>query len=131
VRWLIVLEGINDIGTADPDSVAAVADSLIAAYPRIIERARARGIMVYGATLLPFGGSFYDAPEREAARRAVNEWIRTSGAFDAVIDFDEALRDPDDPTRLRAEADTGDHLHPNETGYRMMAEAIDLELFIR
>ncbi|ARA93149.1 hypothetical protein AWN76_008240 [Rhodothermaceae bacterium RA] len=131
VRWLIVLEGVNDIGTAEPDSAAAVARDLMAAYQTMIDRAHARGIRVYGATILPFGGSFYDAPEREAARQTVNDWIRTSGAFDAVIDFDAALRDPAQPTRLLPAADTGDHLHPNETGYRMMAEAVDLTLFTR
>ncbi|HEX7069998.1 MAG TPA: SGNH/GDSL hydrolase family protein, partial [Rhodothermales bacterium] len=71
------------------------------------------------------------SPEHEAARQRVNEWIRTSGAFDAVIDLDAALRDPENPTRLRPEADTGDHLHPNENGHRLMAEAIDLSLFRR
>lgn len=130
VRWLIVLEGINDVGQAQgAEGARAVADGLIGAYGRMIDRARARGIRVYGATLLPFGGSFYDAPERERARQAVNAWIRGSGRFDAVIDLDAALRDPADPARLRPEADTGDHLHPNEAGHRMIAEAIDLALF--
>lgn len=131
VRWLIVLEGVNDIGTATPDRAAAVAGDLIAAYEEMIDRSRARGIRVYGATILPFGGSFYDAPERETARRTVNEWIRTSGAFDAVVDLDAALRDPAHPGRLLPAADTGDHLHPNEVGHRMIAEAIDLALFAR
>ena len=130
-RWLIVLEGINDIGTASADSAAVVGRDLIAAYQEMIERAHARSLRVYGATLLPFGGSFYDAPEREAARQTVNEWIRTSGAFDAVIDLDAALRDPENPTRLLPAADTGDHLHPNEIGHRMIAEAVDLALFTR
>jgi lysophospholipase L1-like esterase len=131
VRWLIVLEGVNDIGTAAADSSAAVARGLIAAYQQMIDAAHARDILVYGATILPFGGSFYDSPEHEAARSTVNEWIRTSGAFDAVIDLDAALRDPSDPTHLLPAADTGDHLHPNEVGYRMMAEAVDLALFTR
>jgi lysophospholipase L1-like esterase len=97
----------------------------------MIERAHARDIRVYGATIMPFGGSFYDSPEHEAARQTVNEWIRTSGAFDAVIDLAAALRDPANPTQLLPAADTGDHLHPNETGHRMMAEAVDLALFTR
>lgn len=130
VRWLIIMHGINDIGQADgAEEARAVARGLIAAYEQMINRARERGITVYGATLLPFGGSFYDTPEREAARREVNEWIRTSGRFDAVIDLDRALRDPANPTRLHPEADSGDQLHPNETGYRLIAEAVDLSLF--
>lgn len=132
VRWLIVLEGINDIGQADgADDAATVARELIAAYRHMVEQARARGIQVYGATLLPFGESFYETPAREAARQTVNEWIRTSGAFDAVIDLDAALRDPVDPARLLPELHTGDHLHPNEAGYRRIAAAIDLSLFAR
>lgn len=132
VRWLIVLEGINDIGQAEgAEDAARVAQELIAAYRQIIERARGRGIRVYGATLLPFGGSFYDTPARQAARQTVNEWIRTGGAFDAVIDLDAALRDPANPARLLPELHTGDHLHPNEAGYRRIAAAIDLSLFAR
>jgi lysophospholipase L1-like esterase len=131
VRWLIVLHGINDIGLAEGAEAAdLVARDLIAAYEQMIDRAHARGVRVYGATLLPFGGSFYDTPEREAARQTVNAWIRTSGRFDAVIDLDEALRDSENPTRLLPLADTGDHLHPNELGHRMIAEAIDLALFV-
>ena len=130
-RWLIVLEGVNDIGSASADSSAAVAQDLIAAYQEMIERAHAQNIRVYGATLLPFGGSFYDSPEHEAARQTVNAWIRTSGAFDAEIDLDAALRDPEHPTRLLPAADTGDHLHPNEIGHRMIAEAVDLAFFTK
>ncbi len=130
VRWLIILEGINDIGqTEGSEAAKAVARELIAAYETMIDRAHANGIRVFGATLLPFGGSFYDTPEREAARQTVNEWIRTSGRFDAVIDLDAALRDPENPSRLLPVADTGDHLHPNEMGHRMIAEAVDLALF--
>jgi lysophospholipase L1-like esterase len=130
VRWLIILEGINDIGNSQgADGAAAVASDQIAAYEQMIDSAHAKGIRVYGATLLPFGGSFYDSADREAAWETVNEWIRSSGRFDAVIDLDAALRDPENPLRLLPEADTGDHLHPNETGHRMMAEAVDLTLF--
>jgi lysophospholipase L1-like esterase len=131
VHWLIVLEGVNDIGTATADSAPTVAQGLIAAYQEMIATARAHGILAYGATILPFGGSFYDSPAHEAARRTVNEWIRTSEAFDAVIDLDGALRDPAHPTRLLPAADTGDHLHPNEVGHRMIAEAVDLTLFVK
>lgn len=132
VHWLIILEGINDIGQTQ-DSLAAVkaADDLISAFEQMIDNAHASGIKVYGATLLPFAGSFYDAPYRQAARDTVNGWIRSSGRFDAVIDLDAALRDPDNPLHLLPAADTGDHLHPNETGHRMMAEAVDLTIFKR
>jgi lysophospholipase L1-like esterase len=103
---------------------------LIAAYQRMIERAHASGIRVYGATITPFGGSFYDTPDHEAARETVNRWIRESGAFDAVLDFDALMRDSANPTRLSPDADTGDHLHPSAPGYRRMAASIDLELFV-
>jgi len=130
VRWAIVLEGVNDIGQAkSPAEADSIARGLTAAYAQIVARAHATGVRVYGATILPFGGSFYDAPYREAARNTVNGWIRTSRTFDAVIDLDGALRDPAQPNRLAAVADGGDHLHPNEAGYRMMAAAIDLALF--
>ncbi|AEN74547.1 lipolytic protein G-D-S-L family [Rhodothermus marinus SG0.5JP17-172] len=131
-RWVIVFEGINDIGGAEGglEGALAIADSLIAAYRWMIDQAHARGLRIYGATLLPFEGAFYYTPEREQARQRVNEWIRTSGAFDAVIDLDAALRDPTHPTRLHPDWDTGDHLHPNEAGHRRIAEAIDLTLFV-
>jgi lysophospholipase L1-like esterase len=127
VRWLIVLEGVNDIGGSDGD----VAPTLISAFGKIIEQASAKSIRVYGATILPFGGSSYFSLAHEAARQTVNDWIRASGKFDAVIDFDAATRDPQNPTRLVPPADSGDHLHPNEAGYKMMADAIDLNLFIK
>lgn len=131
VRWLIILEGINDIGQAqDAEEAEQVAQDLIEAYQKMIKQAHSQDIKVFGATLMPFGGSFYDGPEREEARQTVNDWIRTSGAFDAVVDLDKALRDPDNPSQLLTAADTGDHLHPNETGHRLMAEAVDLALFI-
>jgi lysophospholipase L1-like esterase len=124
VRWLIVLEGINDLGTR-----SATARDLIGAYEQIVVRAHARGIKVYGATLMPCEGSFYFTPGLEAARREINAWIRESGRFDAVIDFDAATRDPQKPSRLSAAADGGDHLHPGPEGYRIMAVAVDLKLF--
>lgn len=133
VRWLVVFEGVNDLGTAagarERGEWAAGAEDVIAAYEQIIARARACGLRVYGATITPFGGSFYDTPQAEADRQAVNTWIRTSGQFDAVIDFDAVVRDPEQPTRLAAAFDTGDHLHLSPAGYRAMAEAIDLSLF--
>ncbi|MCT2584393.1 SGNH/GDSL hydrolase family protein [Actinophytocola gossypii] len=134
VRWLLVFEGVNDIGTAEPTEAARkqVADDLIAAFDQIVVRAHAKGIRVYGATLLPFGGNTaYDDPggHGETARQAVNHWIRHSGRFDAVVDFDAAVRDPADPTRLLPAADDGDHLHLNPTGYRMLADAVPAHLF--
>lgn len=130
VRWLIILEGINDIGQVHTAEAAkTIANDLIAAYESMIDSAHAKGILVYGATLLPFGGSFYDNPNSEAAWKTVNKWIRNSGRFDAVIDLDEALRDPANPLHLLPDADSGDHLHPSERGHRMMAEAVDLTLF--
>ncbi|MEU2623130.1 SGNH/GDSL hydrolase family protein [Streptomyces sp. NPDC007157] len=133
VSWLIVFEGVNDIGTAaaTPDAQRAVAEDLIAAYRQIVVRAHAQGIRVYGATLLPFGGNAYDdgAGVREAARQRVNAWIR--GHFDAVIDFDRVVRDPADPSRLRADLQVGDWLHLNPAGYGILAEAVPAELFLR
>jgi lysophospholipase L1-like esterase len=133
VRWTIVFEGINDIGTAAATEQAQhdVADELIRAYEQIIVRAHARGILVYGATLTPIEGSFYfdDTGFREAARQTVNHWIRTTGNFDAVIDFDRAARDPAHPTIIAPALDSGDHLHLNPAGYKALADAIDLRLF--
>ncbi|MFD5542977.1 SGNH/GDSL hydrolase family protein, partial [Streptomyces sp. NPDC127079] len=111
VSWLIVFEGVNDIGTAaaTPQAQRAVADDLIAAYQQIVVRAHAQGIRVYGATLTPFGGNAYDdgAGVREAARQRVDAWIREPGHFDAVLDFDRVVRDPADPSRLRAHQHDG------------------------
>ena len=125
-RWLIILEGVNDIGGSRD---ASVATNLITAYEDFIKQAHKHHILIYGATILPFGKSFYDSPAHETARETVNDWIRTSGKFDAVIDFDAAMRDPQNPSCLQSIADSGDHLHPNEAGYKMMADAIDLKLF--
>lgn len=131
VRWTIVFEGVNDIGTAATTEAAQkqVADDLIAAYQQIADRAHAHDIKVYGATITPFGDSFYDEGFREESRQTVNRWIRTGRHFDAVIDFDATVRDPANPRRLLAAADVGDHLHLNPTGYRMLAEAVPLKLF--
>lgn len=133
VRWLIILEGINDLGVrprahARSES-APTAQDLIAAFEQLIFRAHAHHILVYGATITPCGNSFYYTPELETDRQAINHWIRTSGEFDAVIDFDAAMRDPADPSRLLSAVDSGDHLHPSNDGYKKMADAIELALF--
>ena len=130
VRWLIILEGVNDLGgTRDSAAAFQVAKDLISAYEQMITKAHAKGIKVYGATILPFGKSFYYKEYREKARSIVNEWIRTSGRFDAVIDFDKVMRDPNDIISLIPSLQSGDFLHPNEPGYKTMGEAIDLSLF--
>jgi lysophospholipase L1-like esterase len=134
VEWLIVFEGVNDIGTAPatPEAQQQVAADLIAAFEQIVVRAHAQGIEVFGATVTPIGGNTsYDDPAglREAARQKVNHWIRTSRVFDAVIDFDRAVRDPATPRRLLPAYDTGDHLHLNPTGYRAIADAVPARLF--
>jgi len=131
VRWLIVLEGVNDLGTAkrEENKPSTIAQDIIGAYEQIILRAHAHHILVLGATILPGGGSFYSNPGFEADRQTVNQWIRTSGMFDGVIDFDLATRDPNDLTHLTSAVDGGDHLHPSANGYKIMADAIDLKLF--
>ena len=118
VRDVIVLEGINDIGisTAPRTGRRAHPGPIIAGYRNLIAAAHARGVRIFGATLLPYQGAGYYSPAGEAIREAVNAWIRTSGAFDGVIDFDAVMRDPADPLRLNPAYDSGDHLHPNDAG---------------
>ncbi len=125
--YMTILEGINDLGmnpTGRP-----TADQLIVGYRQIIDRAHAHGLKVYGITLMPFEGASYYTPEGDAIRGQVNDWIRTSHAFDAVIDFDAVMRDPANPKRLKADRQSGDWLHPNDAGYKDMADSIDLKLF--
>ena len=130
VRWLIILEGINDIGSAKTQEEAdKIAAELIAAYDEMINKAHAKGILVYGATMLPFAGSFYDTPYRQTARDAVNEWIRNSRRFDAVIDFDKIMRNPENVKTILTDMHDGDFLHPNQAGYRRMGENVNLGLF--
>ena len=135
VAWLVVFAGVNDIGAADATGAAQrqVAADLCAAYEQIATKARAAGIGVYGATLTPFGGSEpYDDPagHREAARQAVNAWIRACRGFDAVLDFDQAVRDPLHQRQGQAALDGGDHLHLNPAGYRALAGAVPAGLFL-
>jgi lysophospholipase L1-like esterase len=137
VEYLIVLEGINDIGmlgrTADASAGQhqQLVNDIIGAYEQIIVRAHSHGIKVAGGTILPFAGStfYHPGPESEADRQAVNKWIRTPGHFDSVIDFDNILRDPMNPDRLLPEFDSGDHLHPSPAGYAAMAEAVPVVFF--
>lgn len=137
VRWVIVYEGINDLGgltlhgEVPPAEHAALVARIIAAYQQLVVRAHARGLRVYGATVTPDGGSGFYHPDalNEADRQQVNAWIRAAGHFDAVIDFDAAVRDPQHPDRLLPAYDCGDHLHPSPAGYHAMANAIPLNLF--
>lgn len=133
VRWVLLLEGINDIGFSFvpglPPSEKATAPDIIAGYRLLIARARMHGLVIIGGTLMPFEGVPTYTAEGEQMRQEINAWIRGSREFDAVVDFDAATRDPASPSRLRAEFDSGDHIHPNDAGNRAMAEAIDLKLF--
>lgn len=135
IRYVILMEGINDIGHSPEAGLweqEVTADQIIAGMKQLIARAHRRGVRIYGATLTPFEGTTfpkYFTPEGEKKREAVNAWIRSPGAFDAVIDFEAVIRDPSNPRRIRAEYDAGDHLHPNDAGYNAMADSIDLNLF--
>jgi lysophospholipase L1-like esterase len=128
VTHVIVLEGINDIGVARQNP-SPTAEDLIAGHKQLIEQAHAHGLKIYGATLTPFWGAAYYTDVGEAKRQALNEWIRTGRAYDGVIDFDQATRDPSDPKKFLDKYDSCDYLHPGDAGYKSMAEAIDLSLF--
>lgn len=131
VGYVIVLLGINDIGkstSGDPPQPVS-ADEIIAGHQQMILRAHQVRLKILGCTLTPFEGASYFVPEGEVKRQAVNKFIRTSGAYDGVIDFDSVLRDPDYPSRMLRIYDKGDHIHPNDAGYQAMATAIDLTLF--
>jgi lysophospholipase L1-like esterase len=137
VKYLVVLLGLADIGqpgVVAPPAEEVSADDVIAGLLQLIERAREKGVVVYGCTITPFqnsllGPGFY-TPEKELKREEVNHWIRTSGAYDAVIDFDKVIRDPTHPKRILPAFDSGDHTHPNDAGYKAMGQAIDLNLFM-
>jgi lysophospholipase L1-like esterase len=129
VTHVIVADmALNDIGNAR-ENPTPTAEDLIAAQKQLIERAHARGVKIYGATLTPFEGAGYFTLVGEAKRQTVNQWIRTGGAYDGVVDFDAATRDPGHPVRFLPRYDSGDHLHPNDIGYEAMADSIDLVLF--
>jgi lysophospholipase L1-like esterase len=132
VRWVIVMEGINDIGFssfADYKAQDVSAAEIIAGQEQLVARAHELGLRIYGATLTPFEGCGYYTAAGEAKREAVNTWIRTGGAYDGVIDFDTVVRDPAHPSRFLPAYDSGDHLHPGDAGYRAMGEAVSLALF--
>ncbi|NLT56430.1 MAG: SGNH/GDSL hydrolase family protein [Actinomycetales bacterium] len=133
-RYLVVLLGVNDLGhpgTVAPMSEVVSVDDLIAAHRQLITRAHDRGMKVFGGTITPFGGDTlgFSSPDHERARQAVNRWVRTSGEFDGVVDFDAALRDPAHPDRVLPGYDSGDHLHPNATGMQALADAVPLAFF--
>jgi len=128
ITHIVVLEGINDIGNARQNPTPT-AEDLIAGHKQLIEQAHTRGLKIFGATLTPFYGAAYYTEVGETKRQALNEWIRTGKAYDAVIDFDRVTRDPGNPKMFLPLYDSCDHLHPNDAGYRAMADAIDLSLF--
>jgi lysophospholipase L1-like esterase len=137
VKFVTLLEGINDLGfpgaLGRPAELVS-ADDTIDGYRQLIARAHARGLRIYGATLTPFEGTAFPGcftAAGETKREAINQFIRTSDAFDAVIDFDAVVRDPAHPARMLPAFDSGDHLHPNDAGYQAMAASIDLRLFDR
>jgi lysophospholipase L1-like esterase len=133
VKWIILLEGINDINfrgrSAGPGALTS--DELIAGYRQIIERAHMNGIKVVGATLTPEEGVPTASERGEEIRQTVNRWIRSKGNFDAIIDFDLVIRDRSHPARINPEFDPGDHIHPNDAGNKAMADAFDLAIFAR
>lgn len=130
VRWVVVFEGVNDIGGVRNDLAAAdMANNLIDAYKSFISKAHAKNLKIYGATIMPFGGNGYSNPFSEKCRQTVNEWIRTSGLYDGVIDFDKIMASPNDPTKLPSSYQN-DGLHPDAAGYLKMGNSIDLDLFV-
>jgi len=139
VKWVIVFEGVNDLGglarihEVSQEDHAALVQRVIGAYRQIAERAHAHGLRVYGATITPYTGSgyYHPGPLSEADRQAVNRWIRAAGNFDAVIDFDAVVRDPAQPGQLLPAYDCGDHLHPSPAGYKAMGDAIPPTLFVQ
>lgn len=134
IKYLIVLEGINDIGhnvSAKPSDPAVTAQDIIGALQQIAVRAHAHGIRVIGATILPYENCKYASVDGERIREEVNKWIRSSRSFDGVADFDKIVRDPKHPTRILDVYDSGDHLHPNAAGLRAMGESVNLSMLVQ
>lgn len=133
IRWVVMLEGINDISYSAipgfPASERVSAQDLIAGYRMLIAKAHMHGLKMIGATILPYQGVWTYTADGESVRQHVNEWIRTSGEFDATVDFDGATRDPAHPERLQSGFDSGDHVHPNDAGNQAMANAFNLAIF--
>jgi lysophospholipase L1-like esterase len=131
VKWVVLLEGINDINirgrTEGPNALTS--DDLVAGYRQLIERCHLYGIKIAGATIMAEEGVPTASERGEGIRQAVNQWIREKSHFDAVVDLDAATRDPQHPARLKQEYDSGDHIHPNDAGNQAMADAFDLSLF--
>jgi lysophospholipase L1-like esterase len=126
-QWLVMLEGVNDLGMGanNPPSF----ETMKAGYQQVIERAHAHGLKVYLSTIIPYDGARYHTPEGEVIRHKINDWIRLGQGFEGFIDLDAAIRDPANPDKMKAELQSGDWLHPNDAGYKVMGEAIDLALF--
>jgi lysophospholipase L1-like esterase len=130
-KWVMILEGINDIGNQTRINTGLKSEDLIGALKQIVERAHTHGLKVIGCTLTPYKGAGYYSEEGEVMREAENDFIRHSGVFDAVVDFDAAVRDPNDPKQFRQDMQSGDQLHPSDAGYQAMADAIDLSIFTK
>lgn len=144
VKYVLIFEGVNDIGTAEATEEAqmAIGDRIIAGYRQVVTRVHAHGIPIFAATITPFGRreeddgdnvdeslTAYSHPNRDRTRQKVNNWIRTSGLFDAVIDFDRVIRDNDDPGVLKKEFDSGDRLHPNTEAFKALADSFPVDIF--
>jgi len=138
---VIVFEGVNDLGLGygklegplanimPKPAITPTRDAMVAGYRQLIARAHAKGLKIYGATIAPYEGAAYYAPEGDAVRQAINQWMRTSKEFDAVLDFDAAFRDPSHAARMKEEYQVGDHLHGSDAGYKVVAGSVDLALF--
>jgi lysophospholipase L1-like esterase len=135
VKWLMIMEGINDIGNTTstrgngPPPNPVTADDLILPIKQMIDRAHAHAIKVIGCTLTPYEGATYYSDKGEEVREAVNRWIRTGGAFDAVVDYDKVTQDSENPKTFKTTFNNTDHLHPNDAGYKAMADSVDVKIF--